>query len=623
MCGILAVQVFEGSAPWELALKALDSLRHRGPDDAGLLGVGQDGRRVAIGEPARIILGHRRLSILDLSSAGHQPMVCRTTGNTLVFNGEIYNFLELRQQLQAEGASFRSDSDTEVILEAWRLWGEAAFARFNGMWAMVLYDAQSGDLVISRDRLGVKPLYFACDAASATFASEIRAVRIANRVEFRVNDGIAFDFLVGGMVDHEEETFFKGVVSIPAGALWRLRRSGNMVRRSYHSWPEPGEVAAADAGRLRDLIESAVALRLRSDAPTVSLLSGGLDSSIVTAIAARCGNLPRTRFEGAFTYGYRGDDAARFDETAQAERTLRSVAPDLRHTVVRVDPVPDSDTLRQVVAIQEQPFSTPSLIAHYRMYRAIREHGYKVVVNGEGSDELMAGYIRQYLNRLIRDLVRTLRFNRAVELLRSPHADIRLVLNRLAWDLPSAVLHPLLRTLRPNVGVLAGEFWRQNADRLDRVRSFYRQSVAERLRGDVLRTNLPQILRYADRNSMGHGVEVRSPFLDYRVIEYGFRVPLDAKLGAEGGKLLLRKAFAGIVPEEVRTRQKALGFGQAEQFNFLQAGRESFSNIPEEAGAFLDLGRLRRVVEGGTAHTNFWMPVCFVHWLAHVRAQGV
>lgn len=617
MCGVLIVHDPEAGADWARARAALDMLAHRGPDGEGLTGFDAAGGEAAPGAPARLIFGHRRLAVLDLTAAAAQPMTCPQTGCRLIFNGEIYNFLELRIELEALGEPFVTDSDSEIILAAWRRWGEAALARFNGMWALALFDQPSGDVIVSRDRVGVKPLYVARRGRRMALASEIRPALAALDLPARPNPGVVFDFLVAGLTDHDPETFFAGVERVPAGALWRIKPDGRVMKGRFHHWPGADEQAAPDPEALAALVADAVRLRLRSDAPTVSFLSGGLDSALITGLAAGDDG-PRARFAGAFTYGYDAAGAA-YDETARAAGLLARIAPNLPHIVHRASPAPDAAILRQAAAAQQEPFSTPSLAAHLRAYAELRRRKVKVVLTGEGADELFGGYIGQRLGGLTRDALRGGRCGDALRLLRSPYVNWGGVANRLVWDLPTMGVTALLRRFRPHIAVIAPDFWREHADRFDRIRDLQRLSVADRLRADVLTFNLPQILRYADRNSMSVGVEARSPFLDWRVVEHALRLPVSAKLGPMGGKLALRRAFADRFPADLIQPQKTLGFGHAEQF----AALDGLPPLPAEAAAYLDLDRFAALTAAGShPHALTWLPVSLGLWLRSL-APGV
>ncbi len=613
MCGVVALRSFvAGAALQDRAERALAALARRGPDAQGLWCAEQ---------PAPTVLGHRRLSIIDLSSAATQPMRCPDTGNVVVFNGEIYNFLELRAELEGLGHRFRTDSDTEVILHGWRAWGEGFFPRCNGMWAVVLLEQETGDLVYCRDRLGVKPLYLHHDGRHLVLGSEIRAIAAALGGHPAPNPGAIFDFLVAGLSDHCGETFYEGIQAVPPGWLFRVSPAGRTTRRSYHRWPAPGEVPPLDAGAVRALLQDATRLRLRSDVPSVTLLSGGLDSSILTHIGLQAGAAPRTCFGGAFTYGYRDGAHAGFDEVEAAAASMAGWGHADRHHVHRAHAVPGGDELLALVQAQEEPFCTPSILASFRMYRTIRDAGYKVVLNGEGADELFGGYVRLYLALAARSALHGLRLPTLARLLAGGAVDPRLLLNRLAWDLPARPLGALLRRQRPSVASMSAALWHAQAPRLQALRADRRGDAQARLRADVLATNLPMVLRMTDRNSMHAGVEVRAPFLDYRLVERALATPAHRRMGDYHGKALLREAFSADLPARIVGQRKSTGFGHAEQFlvDRMPLG-ELLSSLPAGLSDFIDLARLRADVAHGRAHSTLWLAVSVALWYRSVYA---
>ncbi len=618
MCGLVALLDTTGPAAWDRVAAALQAIRHRGPDGEGMAGIDAAGATVAAGTPARLIFGFRRLSILDFSSGADQPMRCPETGNLLVFNGEIYNFIELRAELESCGHRFRTTGDTEVILAGWREWGEKVFTRLNGMWAILLYDAASGAMFASRDRMGVKPLYFGSTSGQLAFGSEIRTVLMLLGQAPVINRAAAFDFLAGIVIDHDDQTLYAGIVPVPAGGLWRIGRDGSLARGRYHDWPR--ETAALSLDHLRDLLTDAVRLRLRSDAPTVSLLSGGLDSSLITWLAAAHGHDPRTCFAGAFSYGY--DDPAEHahDETERARRLIAALPEPLAHTIVQMSAVPRLDELLAMTAVQELPSTTPSIIASYRLYQQIRAQNIKVAISGEGADELFGGYTRLYLPLLAVDELKQLDPAALAALLRSPYLSTGAVLRRLAWELPAAIVRPLLRRQRPNVAAMAPGLWHGEAARFAEILALNRLPVSERLRADVVTANMPELLRYADRNSMAASVELRLPFMDYRLVEYALSLPVAAKLGPAGGKQALRHAFAGIVPDSVLAQPKTHGFGNAEQYRVLQMPLGPLiEQAPAETWDFIDRATLVQQLAKKEIHPMVWLPVSFALWTTTLR----
>ena len=617
MCGLVVLRA-EESRPdiGAMGLAALETLAHRGPDDQGWQITEGDG------PSPPTFLGHRRLSILDLSAAGRQPMRCPVTGNLLVFNGEIYNFIELRRELEGHGCVFRTDSDSEVVLQAWRVWREEAFARFNGMWALVILDRTSGALICCRDRLGVKPLYYTrhrdAQGAWLMLASEIRAIATALGGYPPPERRSVFEFLVTGVSDHGCRTFYQGIAAIPPGWILHLTATGESHWERYHQWPEIDPEARLEPEAVKDLVTDAVRLRLRSDAPTVSLLSGGLDSSILTLQAARLARTePRSCFAGAFTYGYSGPGMAAHDETESARAFLAAAAPDVHHVVHLADPVPDESELLALARDQEEPVATPSILASRRLYRAIRDAGFKVVLSGEGADEIFGGYVTRYMSLLARDRLLDGGWLSAWRLLRTRATRPGLVANRLAWHLPAATIRYLLRNLRPSVRVMNRDFWQSMATEFDELRDDHRLRLEARLHRDIAETNLPMILRFADRNSMRFGVEVRSPYLDWRLLATVLAAPVAERMGDDHGKAALRRAFAGDLPETIAWGRKRHGFGNAEQYLVPDFPVDTlWERLPSWAADWLSLRDLRRELARPGSHTTLWWSVSLLTWLA-------
>ena len=613
MCGLIAVRAL--STPHDLqqrARRALASLAQRGPDAEGLLMVEQ---------APPTLLGHRRLAILDPRSAAEQPMRCPVSGSMLVFNGAIYNFVELREELRALGCVFSTDGDTEVLLQGWRLWGEGVFARCNGMWAVVIWDAPSGDLVYCRDRLGVKPLYLHHDGKQLTLASEVSAIAQMLGGYPAPNPEKLFDFLTSGLSDQGTATFFQGVQAVPPGMVGRMSRAGRFSLTAYHHWPQAGSAEPLSPEEVRGVVEDSIRLRLQADVPVASLLSGGLDSSIITRVALSASQQPRQRLSGAFTYGYSNGEQAGFDESARAEGFMRASGHSELHHVLRFSPVPSADELMSLVAVQGEPFSTPSVLASFRTYRAIRAQGYKVVLSGEGADELFGGYSARYHSLAARDALKAGRLVQLASLLRQGTFPAGLLLNRLVWDLPLALVGPLLRRQRPSVGVMSEALWTSQQHRLEAVQARMSSSLEERIREDQLDNLLPMALRSADRNSMSAGVELRSPFMDHRLVERAFSTSALTRIGKGRSKALLRDAFKGVLPDQLINTPKNTGFGHAEQFLVAQLPWQALlSDLPAELNAFIDVNALRRHLAAERSHSTLWLALSVALWYRSVYA---
>ena len=559
MCGICGFYDLEHKQPdaGVLLQKMNAAQKHRGPDDEGTYLDGPVG------------LGHVRLSIIDLSSAGHQPM--HYGGRyTLVFNGEIYNYIELRQELEQAGYRFSTSTDTEVVLAAYDCWGESCQTRFNGFWAFALYDRRTQSLFLSRDRYGVKPLYYTELPGYFLFASEIKTILQDERVPRKANDSVIFDYLVNGFVDCTAETFFEGIVRLEAGCCLRLERDGKKTLRRYYTLPYQekliGEAGEAQADEFRRLFRQSVSLRLRADVPVGSCLSGGLDSSAIVCESSR-----QLRERGAqvtqktFSSCYQGDPN---DERAFIDAVVRQTGVQAHYTY------PTGDTLFRdldhLIYTQDEPFVSTSMYASYCVMKLAHENETKVLLDGQGADEILCGY-RKARVYYIKRLLSAKKFGRAAK-------EIALYL-------------PYMRKGK-NVSLLADfnmicQFFGKSGSADIRHRyleaQFAKRSLtnsyadnARFLLNDFDRIVLPALLRYVDRNSMAFSIEDRLPFLDYRLVEYAMNLPLNAKISDGYSKAIMRRALD--MPELIRRRRDKIGFYTPEN-SWMAAHREEYRAV--------------------------------------------
>ncbi len=548
MCGIFGAV----GAPLDerSAARAVASLRHRGPEASGVV------------RPAGATLAHTRLRIIDLSAAGAQPMPNEDESAWVTFNGEIYNFQELRRELEGLGHRFRSHTDTEVIVHGYEAWGDDVVKRLDGMFAFGVWDVRQRRLLLARDRAGKKPLFYAEHDGRLYFASEIKALFAAG-VPLQVdNVGIA-GYLAYGYAP-PPGTVYKGVQQLlPAG---RLVLEANQAPKLDRYWRveffppmrPPGEAEAGE--RIRHLMTEAVRRRLVADVPIGAFLSGGLDSTIVVGLMAKLGQKVRT-----FSIGFEGDP--RFDETHYARMAAKAFGTE--HTEFRVGPS-DFELVEDLVWHHDGPFGDSSAIPTYVVSRLTREH-VTVALTGDGGDELFAGYLRfaaaaatELVPRPLRQIAgagarllpggsgsRTLlaRARRLLSAIEMPLGD-RLT----AWNSYFAFSHS--HAVRPEI-----------AEHFPQVFEFHRRSFEEygSPLGLALRHNFETYLPYdllvkMDRTSMAHALETRSPFLDTALIEYVALLPDDYKLRGRTTKYMLRQAFGDLLPPEIRTRGK-MGFG--------------------------------------------------------------
>ncbi len=524
------------------------ALRHRGPDDEGYVAIeavsglavplpGDDTpascRSGALpflpgGETrpdaAGVVLAARRLAILDLTPSGHQPLSSPDGRDWIVHNGEIYNYVELRDELSARGHRFAGTSDTEVALAAYREWGTGCFERFNGMWAQTIWDGARARLVLARDRFGVKPLYVVENADGIAFASEIKALLEASVAATRPNQAVIRRFLETGRIDAMAgQTCFADVRQVEAGTFVEYDLGGPLRPTRYYS-PHAGESATGEDGeRVRGLLDDAVRLRLRSDVPVGSCLSGGLDSSSIAALAQRRLAGSGVRLE-SFTFAA-GDPP--HDERRYAQAVADATGARARFAA-QPDDLPAA--VEAVSREQDEPFGSASVVAQRQVMALAREHGTKVLLDGQGGDEVLAGYKYYVAARLADEL----RSGRPVSWARNLVAGRRNALLSAGW---------LLRAT-------AGELRR-------------RRHTGERLREEQLedvREHLPALLHYEDRNSMAFSIETRLPFLDYRFVELGLALPGKTKIDDGWTKLALRRAFDADLPAQVVWRRDKVQF---------------------------------------------------------------
>jgi asparagine synthase (glutamine-hydrolysing) len=558
MCGVIAIVGRRGQAvPGDAVRLGGQSLAHRGPDDAG------DYFSGAIG------FGFRRLSIIDPTPGGHQPMTSPDGALTLVFNGEIYNYLEVRAELAALGHVFRSASDTEVLLVAYRQWGADCVHHFNGMWAFLIHDRRDGTLFGARDRLGVKPLYLWQDDAWCVFASEPRAIGATGLVALRPDMQRLADSIRWERMDHDAGTCLAGIRQIPAGHRFRVDAQGVLTQERY--WSVPDEARDAGAGIVRSeadwidelarLVTDAVRLRLRSDVPVGFTLSGGIDSSLLICEAAQL-----NAGQGALlAFSYQD---GQYDEREPIADTV--VQTGARLVRVRDEELDMAARLPRAVQANGEPVHSLSAVANHSLFAMARQHGVKVLLGGQGADEAFAGYTSYQWDQwhsladdrrwgaLLADVRGYAGLNR-----RSAFALLASTLTRsLRIALSGSALYRRLRPRAPERSadihsVFAPEFL-HTATAPALQRADYRLAAMQKRA--LTDWPLPMYLRIEDRLSMAESVEARLPFTDYRLVELAMRMPDSLKFAGGVNKTALRRVAQGRVPASVTGRMRKLGF---------------------------------------------------------------
>jgi asparagine synthase (glutamine-hydrolysing) len=518
-----------------------DLIAHRGPDGEGLY------------FDKGLALGHRRLAIIDVSPAGHQPMLY-SDRYVITFNGEIYNYLELREQLCLEGYVFASKTDTEVILAAYDKWGAACVSRFNGMWSFALYDKQTAEIFCSRDRFGVKPFYFANTPDKFVFGSEIKQILIGGDVPAVANMIAVRDFLVEGFHGHTSETFFCGIHSLPAGhnLVYSIRANSFQELRYYSldiraGLPDLEEHSATELFFAH--LKRAVKFQLRSDVKVGVCLSGGLDSSSLAGLSAVAYNAESVgRMQAVHAKSSEKD----MDESDYAvELAERS---DIELSVIEPTSEEFIDAIDEVVYLQEEPFATPSIFMQYFVFQKAKRIGCKVMLDGQGSDEILLGYERYYSAHL--HSMSTLSAVR--EVFRIENNSILTFRGVLAHFVYFSISGVRIRNLRRKFRFLKKEYTRDfpNIAKLSKgvedIRAMQKMEIES--------FQLPHLLRYVDRNSMRHSIEARVPYLDHELVETCYGIGSKLKIKDGWTKHILRVAMHGLVSPNILWRKNKFGF---------------------------------------------------------------
>jgi asparagine synthase (glutamine-hydrolysing) len=540
MCGIAGIVQFRRTSVDRQAVERLTSLiAHRGPDGAGIW----------LNATGDVGLGHRRLAIID-RAGGHQPMASTDGRHMIVYNGEVYNFLELRTELEGKGYDFRTDSDTEVILAAWQAWGPDMLLRFNGMWALAICDQQSGDVFIARDRFGIKPLLYAMTPERFVFASEQRAIVRSGLIPVATDIDVARRLLLDPFgVEGSEHTLASGIKRLQGGHFLWLRSGRLEIKRWWRTTDHLPEVPAgidAQAEQFGALFRDAVALRMRSDVPIGTCLSGGFDSSAVICTMAsleRAGMGPRgsKSWRHAFVATFPGNPN---DERPQAEEAAAwaGVSP----TYMEIG---RNDALRSLETILDDNddvyIALPSAI--WLIYQELRRQNVLVSLDGHGADELMGGYRQQ--GRSASFLLRN-----AISGLSSRSATMARIVDRARM---LGIQQQGQYFLKGGLGAMPGPLALVgDSDRLPSQWGSLNRRLYRMFHGTVL----PTILRNFDRLSMAHGIEVRMPFMDWRLVAYTMALPDASKSSDVYSKLVARNAMRDRMPESIRVNTFKTGF---------------------------------------------------------------
>ncbi len=617
MCGIF------GSIGFDPDRNRIDIVAHRGPDGAGW--------SLHDSPAGPVALGHRRLAIIDTTDAGLQPMADPTGRYRLVYNGELYNYIELRAELAARGETFRTETDSEVLLRAYAVWGEAALDRFRGMFAFLIWDEREKRLFAARDRFGIKPLYWTASHAGVAFASEIKQFLGLPSVPGRMNLPRIHDFLASGIADHTAETMFDGVMQLRAGECATVEARGGPPRVKVRRWyripahdTSRGLTEREAAERFKSLLAESVRLHLRSDVTVGSCLSGGLDSSSIVCLMAPMlaahGDAARVHTVSA-CYDEKNVDEKPFMDAVVAHTGVaaRFVFPRAEDVFTRAE---------QITWHQDEPFGSTSIFAQWCVFAEAKRAGIKVMLDGQAADEQLAGYhssFQFYLSDLLRR-------GRAIALIQTLTQRSRIHGTSAGPELLKALLPLLPEWL---VGILRRQHRAQlQHDWLasDAFGPLAQQPGAFRHAGDALglppvtdlatlclnlvfASNLQMLLHWEDRNSMAHSIEARVPFADHPLVEFSLSLGNAHKIVGAQTKRVLRRAMDGTIPDRIRDRNDKLGFATPEQAWFRgplkSAAREGVEATLSTYPGLLNAAGTRRLVDDMLEGRR---PVDFLLW---------
>jgi asparagine synthase (glutamine-hydrolysing) len=576
MCGIAGLVLGKTNSMRPELLAAMSkALIHRGPDDHGYLTWARGpGARFYRDDPpdsgkAEVAFAHRRLSILDVSAAGRQPMTTPDRRYAITYNGEIYNYLELRAELQAKGWVFHTGTDTEVLLYGYVQWGKEVLTRLQGMFAFALLDVEKQTVLLARDHFGIKPLFYHRSKVIFAFASEIKALLLLPEVRRTVNAGALYDYLRFSLTDHGEETFYTEIRQLPPAHYLELHLDSfqddkpvrywdlNLDNRSTLSFENAAE-------QLRELFLNNIRLHLRSDVPVGAAASGGIDSSAIVMAMRKVE--PGLELH---TFSYIADDPM-----LSEERWVDVVSRAGQTAVHKVHPTPDelAADVDNLIIAQDEPFGSTSIYAQSRVFRLARETGIKVMLDGQGADELLAGYTGYHAARMASLLskgcyIAAMNYFNCVR--RQPQVSGLGLLARTGGKLMPDRFRPFARKM---IGEDLAPKWLNGNWFSDRGVKFGRSDVS--FRDDMLRSELKRslqhillsLLRYEDRNSMAYSIESRVPFLTPQFAEFILSLPEDYLISGKGtSKAVFRKAMRGIVPDSILDRKDKIGFQTPEQ----------------------------------------------------------
>lgn len=594
MCGICGIYAKEGIKA-DVILRMNNIQKHRGPDDEGYLLVGKD-TCIMGGEdtPERVYksnilhcpyenifqkrdvlfkigIANRRLSIIDLSPSGHQPLCNENKSIWVVHNGEIYNFKDLRKVLIRRGHTFFSKTDTEVIVHGYEEWGEEIFNILNGMWAFAILDNRKKKIILSRDRYGIKPLYYFFNGKYFIFSSEIKGILATNIIKGEPDWKTVEIYLKSGLVNYNKKSFFRNIEEVNPGYFVEFDIKNEILKKvRYYEIPlEKIETEEKESiEKFKEIFFDSVKLRIISDVPVGSCLSGGLDSTSIVCVVNKFLKenkikIPGINLQKTFSARY---NSFHHDEGIFIEEVRKYL--DIEAHFIYPEPEDLLEEIFKLIWHQEEPFVNTSIYAQWCVFKLMRDNKIKVSLDGQGSDELLAGYLG-YKYSFLAQLMREFRFIKYFKEIfcfrKMGEKTERLMRKSLRDFLPRWFLKNWYKIIAPR-----------------KIPSFPEGKTKDIFLNTLLRdflNSLIVLLKYEDRNSMAHSIEARVPFLDYRLVDFLFSLPADFKIRNGYTKWILREAMKGIIPEKIRLREDKIGFSTPEDEWFRNELREFIEDL--------------------------------------------
>lgn len=539
MCGIAGVINFDGTKVSEDDLRMMMlAMKHRGPDDEGLF------------TDDNLGLGFVRLSILDLSMAGHQPMFSNDRRYCIIFNGEVYNYIELKEQLKTK-YTFNSGTDTEVVLYSYIEWGADCLNRFNGMFAFVIYDTLTKELFGARDRFGIKPLYYFKNQAQFLFASDIPPILTVIKSRPEPNDSIIMNYLMLNRTNYSDETFFKGIMKIKPGHQFKIDKQGFIVKQWYDVRKIKTDNGFSSPGEYYNSFRDSIRLQLRSDVPVGICLSGGLDSSAIASVILKEYDHERFHsYSAIYNPGDRGDEQEFIREFQGSSMIMHYTSP--KHKDLLND-------LNQYVEALVEPLPGTSEYAEYKVMQMARNHS-TVILNGQGADEVLGGY-EYFYGAYLKELLFNFRFSkllRVAKSLNNNHELIKSIRYMVFYLTPSFLKFKLLTDRKKLINERFLNSMKAHSVKL--LKDLYGFSSLKDFFIRHFEYKFEHHLLWADKSGMYFSIETRFPFLDHRLVERTLATHPDLILNDGWTKFILREGFKGVLPEKIRLRKSKIGY---------------------------------------------------------------